>query len=332
MDPKALISRSILIWSIHELWGHGSDYASLHAGIRSTAAGLIPRYKTSSFRFLFDCYQGSRSNAFQRQAIESLAWLGFEGPVVMRGAQEVFTVFEEYPFTAETPPQPLPTATIKSGREMAERASQAARSEISTSEAEPTSIYLGRLVGTGSRDIISTYSLKKRQYLSTTSMDAELALIMANLALARPATLFYDPFVGTGSLTVACTHFGSFVWGSDIDGRSIRGKDGVGLKTNFHQYGLQGKDLGGFASDLVNSPIRGWAGRGPAPASAAAVKGEFLDGIVCDPPYGVREGLWVLGARRESGKGIRYSSDGTAMHLQVSRPQSLRYLTSTNFI
>ena len=57
-------------------------------------------------------------------------------------------------------------------------------------------------------------------------MDAELSLVMANQALAKPGALIYDPFVGTGSLMITCAEFGAFTVGSDIDGRQIRGTAG----------------------------------------------------------------------------------------------------------
>ena len=326
-DAKKLISRSILVWSIHELWGSGPDYASLHTSIREVAADLIPMYRKSSFKFLFDTYQGSRSAGFQRQAIESLSWLSFEGPISMKAAQETFTIFEEY-HPSDVPPQHPHQPTSGTDREGTNECSPLPALRNSTVGVEPTSIYFGRLVGTGDRNAMNTYSLKKRQYLSTTSMDAELALIMANLTLARPGTLFYDPFVGTGSLTVACAHYGSFVWGSDIDGRSIRGKNGVGLSSNYAQYGLQGRDLSGFTGDLVNSPIRGWRGSGIGNIPTMNARGEWLDGIVCDPPYGVREGLRVLGARDGASKEIKYLADGTASHLQVFLPRTLSLFDS----
>jgi tRNA (guanine10-N2)-methyltransferase len=87
------------------------------------------------------------------------------------------------------------------------------------------------------------------------------------------------------------------VCGSDIDGRSIRGTGGsarrgqTGKKDvvgNFKQYGLAGNYLGGFVSDLTNTPLR----LGPQGLATG-----YLDGIVCDPPYGIREGLKVLGSR-----------------------------------
>jgi len=64
------------------------------------------------------------------------------------------------------------------------------------------------------------------------------------------------------------------------------------LRSNFVQYGLEGVFGDCFVADLTNSPIR-------------EERGRWLDGIVCDPPYGVREGLKVLGSRDpEKGKEI----------------------------
>ena len=199
--------------------------------------------------------------------MESFAYLGFKGPIRMKNPEEEFTIFEEH-------------ALDRSGL---------------------VRLFFGRLVGLGGRDAVATYSLKRRKYISTTSMDAEMALLTANLTLAAPGKLLYDPFVGTGSLTIACAHFGAYAWGSDIDGRTIRGRDGINIKSNFGQYGLEGRYMGGFVSDLTLSPLR-------------SSRGGSLDGIVCDPPYGVREGLQVLGHRKEKDKEIIWV-DGIQAHL-----------------
>ena len=194
---------------------------------------------------------------------------------------------------------------------------------------EPKQLFVGRFIAPSDRDAIVKYSLKTREYISTTSMDSELALVTANLTLASPGKLFYDPFVGTGSFPIACSHFGAVSMGSDIDGRSLRGRrkklkkrkedegegeDGSGggeknVVTSFRQYGLSGRYLDGFISDLTHSPLR--SGKGE----------RFLDGILCDPPYGVREGLKVLGSKHGSGKEPVFI-DGKAAHLCVSSQHS----------
>ncbi|KAI0139892.1 tRNA guanosine-2'-O-methyltransferase TRM11 [Hypoxylon sp. NC0597] len=251
---KALLRRSVLAQTIHEHWGTAETYDELHAIVKRDTAHLWSQYKDVSFKINIDAYQGSRSEKRKLDLINSFAYLGFDGLILLKNPDQKFTIFEQWEFDAV--PRNLPN---------------------------PLKVHFGRLVGHSVRDLIKTYDLKKRGYISTTSMDSELALVTANIALAAPGKIFYDPFVGTGSFPIACAHFGALGWGSDIDGRSIRGEGGKkSLKGNFEQYGL--KDLLGdvFVSDLTNTPVR---------------KARILDGIVCDPPYGVREGLKVLGCR-----------------------------------
>jgi tRNA (guanine10-N2)-methyltransferase len=107
-------------------------------------------------------------------------------------------------------------------------------------------------------------------------MDAELSLIMANQALARPGSIILDPFVGTGSFLISCSHFGAFTLGSDIDGRQIKGTgEKTGIQSNISQYSLGNRVLGTLVSDIAHHPWK---------------DGEWFDAIVCDPPYGVRAG------------------------------------------
>lgn len=142
-------------------------------------------------------------------------------------------------------------------------------------------------------------------------MDATLALLSANLAHAGPGRIVFDPFVGTGGFLVAAAEFGAYVWGSDIDGRSFRGtgvkagkasdgKKGIGCEKgvgrNFDAYGLQDFFGDCFISDLVHSPLRR-SNEAEATSGSKGGGGGWLDAIICDPPYGVREGLKVLGTR-----------------------------------
>lgn len=164
----------------------------------------------------------------------------------------------------------------------------------------PHMLHLGRWIANGSRDVATKYDLKKRNYISRTSMEAQLALVTANMVLAAPGKTIFDPFVGTGSFTVSCAHFGAVTIGSDIDGRSIRGVEaGRNVVSNFQQYGTVNNLLDNFISDLTHTPLR---------------MVRFLDGIVCDPPYGVREGPKVLGYRGEKEAKLVYV-DGVPAHL-----------------
>ncbi|KAI6106819.1 hypothetical protein EDD16DRAFT_1626340 [Pisolithus croceorrhizus] len=58
-------------------------------------------------------------------------------------------------------------------------------------------------------------------------MEDEISLLMANRTQASTGKLIYDPFIGTGSVAYTTAYFGTLVYGSDIDGRQMRGKDGV---------------------------------------------------------------------------------------------------------
>ena len=103
--------------------------------------------------------------------------------------------------------------------------------------------YLGRKVtdNTEIKKIQQKYDLKKRVYLGPTSLDDALALILCNIAGVSMNMMAYEPFIGTGSIAIALEHFGSWVIGSDIDPRVLRGdmyagKDVQHLEKNKQYY------------------------------------------------------------------------------------------------
>lgn len=55
-------------------------------------------------------------------------------------------------------------------------------------------------------------------------MDPQLSLIMANQAQVQKGDIVLDPFVGTGSLLVAASHFGGYTLGTDIDFLMLHGR------------------------------------------------------------------------------------------------------------
>jgi tRNA (guanine10-N2)-methyltransferase len=161
--------------------------------------------------------------------------------------------------------------------------------------------WFAREIALGQRHLLDKYDLKKREYLCSTSMTAELSFLVANFAHCRPGTLVLDPFCGSASLLISAAHFGSYTLGGDIDIRVIRGKEQdkampahcrfartlkdvqIGPLSNFKQYGLTPP------LDLVRcdnaAPVWKVAG--------------VLDAIICDPPYGVRAGARKTGARED---------------------------------
>ncbi|KAI1940187.1 hypothetical protein LOZ58_000178 [Ophidiomyces ophidiicola] len=274
---RALVSRSILTKSLYELWGRGQNYEELHEDIRRCTKSKWPDYKKCSFKFDFDSYAGKRSSKAKVPLIQSFSYMDFQGPIIMNDPDETFVIFEHY----------------------CDQVAVAPEQKCSSPQPNPSRLYFGRWLTDASRNVMDKYDLKKRDYISTTSMDAELSLISANITLAAPGKVFFDPFVGTGSFCIAAAHFGASTYGSDIDARSFKGQkekhEPIGLVRNMVQYGLDSKYLDAFTSDLTNTPFR---------------SRPIFDGIICDPPYGIREGLKVLGAREGRNVGPVYTADG----------------------
>lgn len=319
---KALISRSVLSLGIYELWGKAAGvqgdatYAALHADVQTrTTPELWAGYREASFKFSVDAYCGKRSPAEQNEIINGFRYLGFQGPIRMQNPEFEFTAFEEWSLASNPNHlrKPAPDDTSQPS------ADKTRPCDLRPPQRGPQSLYFGLLISLSPRHgLITKHDLKRRPYISTTSMDATLALVSANLAHAGPGRMIYDPFVGTGGFLVAGAELGACVCGSDIDGRSFRGagrgkggSDGRagrekggkgGVWRNFDEYGLG--DLFGdcFICDLINTPLRTNDGDG------------WLDGIICDPPYGVREGLKVLGNREPMSDRTPVMIDGIPAH------------------
>ena len=240
-----LAQRSILIRNISELWGVAADYTEIVQVIQNCNLSNLPQYYHESFKFHVDSYGCTMSIEDRIAHINSLAFLGYAGKIDLVNPKNTFVYYLEY-----------------------EEGLDSKRKE----NPPPKRIFMGRLLAESCRPLIHQYDLKKRSYIGTTSMDAELSLISANMALARRGSFVFDPFVGTGSFLFACSQFGATTFGADIDGRQIRGSQNNGLDANVAQYKLNNLVLGSLVCDIANHP---WVGR------------PLFDAIVCDPPYGV---------------------------------------------
>ncbi|CCD26173.2 tRNA (guanine-N2-)-methyltransferase NDAI_0G03960 [Naumovozyma dairenensis CBS 421] len=254
-QAKDWIKRSILTRAIYEYWGEGKTYDGLHESIQSQS--FFPEYKklyeNDSFKFEFDTYRGnSKSNRIKQ--IETFSYLEFKGKIDMKNPNQIFTVIEEYKPISENIPAK-----------------------------EPINLIFGRLIQKGDRLAMEKYDLKKRPYKGTTSFEAELSLVSANIAQVKPGTIMYDPFAGTGSFLTAGGHYGALVIGSDIDGRMIRGKGASqNIGANFKYYEESSRFLDVLTMDFTHNSLR---------------SNLCIDTILCDPPYGIRESIKVLGAR-----------------------------------
>ncbi|KAJ3148864.1 hypothetical protein HDU89_004445 [Geranomyces variabilis] len=250
-DAHKLARRSILIKDVIRLYADEPTLERVLETARNTP-DLIGPYANSTFRFDCRAFGSTVEHADQVARIEQFAFLP-AGAVRLKNPDVIFFYMEDYG-TMHTRGHEPP--------------------------AEPFRCMFGVWVASGDRQLVNKYDLKKRGYLGTTSMDAELSLVMANQALVRAGSFVLDPFVGTGSFLITCAHYGAFTMGADIDGRQIRGKGGKSIDSNAVQYNLTGRVLDTVVCDIAHHPWR---------------KGEFWDAIVCDPPYGVRAGARKLG-------------------------------------
>ncbi|PNX78380.1 tRNA (guanine(10)-N2)-methyltransferase, partial [Trifolium pratense] len=200
---------------MYELWGEGGSYEELKESILSYPDERKLPYldSNSTFRITVDTFGKVISLQEQKELIQGFTYIPFKGKVNLRNPDHNFWLIEIDNSEGNNGLPPVVQKTM----------------------------FFGREVGVSDRKLIPTYELKSRTYLGPTAMDAEIAFLMANQALATPGKLVYDPFVGTGSILVAAAHFGAMTMGADIDIRVVR--DGRGpdrnVWSNFKQYGLE---------------------------------------------------------------------------------------------
>lgn len=245
-EAQELVSRAILIKEIILLLASADHLSRLLEALRKLDTAAFETEK--SFKFLIETFGSTISMQEQIALIEQFSFLPLRGEISLKNPQVMYSVILDYG---------LPSAS-------------------GVKVESPNALYFGKWICKGGRDVVNKFDLKKRKYLGITSMDAELSLVMANQALIKHDSLVFDPFVGTGGFLISGAHFGGYTMGSDIDGRQIKGKDGLGIKSNVDQYLLQKKVLGNVVNDFAH---HSWV-----------ENREIWDAIVCDPPYGVRAG------------------------------------------
>ncbi|KAK8845581.1 hypothetical protein IAR55_006297 [Kwoniella newhampshirensis] len=301
-DVEKILERDILVLSATELFAEGASYDELHTELRNNMA-LFDPYIHTTFRITMESCNHRIPETRQRETINTFRYTGLQGEVSMKAPQVEFVIVEDYEWEVANTPE-----------------ARYAR------DGNFVRVYFGRRIGIGrARSLILSHSVKTRTYYGNTSMDAQMGFLMAGQALPAPGKIMYDPFVGTGSMLYAVAHWGAYVFGSDIDGRQIRGKmkgknTRPGVYRSAAQYGVEDRFIDCLTYDVTRGPIR---------------RGGWVDAIVTDPPYGVRAGAKRLG-RKEGKKPLREDpylmDDGEYSHqkpdyLPPSRPYELANLT-----
>jgi tRNA (guanine10-N2)-methyltransferase len=277
-SARQIMSRSVTAKSVFEVWAQDSIYSCLHQKLKALPSSLVDQYvkkSDASFRVRVECFNKQISLHDRIARVEQLldGVLEFTGPMDLSdNCTNTFYLLEYYGPQGAPPPD------------------------------EPHLIYFGRWICDGHRDAINKYQLQKRHFIGNTSMDPMLSLIMSNMAKVTRGSFVYDPFVGTGSLLIACAHFGAYVIGTDIDyktlhavgkssraGQKWRAKDET-VYNNLCQYGLGQYYIDVLVADASLSKL--WRSQ------------LLFDAIVADPPYGVREPMKKLGSKKDKIKNV----------------------------
>lgn len=151
---------------------------------------------------------------------------------------------------------------------------------------------------------------------------------MANMTGVKKGQFAFDPFVGTGSILVALSHFRCRCVGADIDPRVLRGMMYAGkadkntddtkrdIFENFRVYGLEAPELirmdnhvldrhiklkrvgiNSSSSSSSNGNSSSSSGSGNSGNSSCSDSVGMFDVIVTDPPYGIRAGAKKSGKK-----------------------------------
>ncbi|XP_064651860.1 tRNA (guanine(10)-N2)-methyltransferase homolog isoform X2 [Lineus longissimus] len=269
-SAKKVASRAVLVRSFYEVWATGKTFDGLIENLRLLPSEVfkpfLPPDKT--FCINVETYNKTLSLKEKIKKIEELCRvLKPEGKVNLKTPDVTLQLFEYYK---------------REGRDSA---------------AEPSVLYAGRWVADGFRDgSRKRFSLKTRCFIGNTSMDPSLALIMANMGQVKDCDIVVDPFVGTGSLLVACAHFGGFVMGTDINYTLLHAKGkpsrhnqtkrapDESVAANMKQYRLSNRYLDVILADAAKCNIYR--------------PGLKFDAIITDPPYGLRESTRTIAPQK----------------------------------
>ena len=163
----------MLIKHLFELIDYEKDKERFLANLKQNE--LVDRrsnWRTESFRLEVDTFNQKFEMKEKVDKMEELDFLPFEGEINLRTPTNVFHLIECY----------------KDGNE--------------ESRSRPVKFYFARYLMDGNRKLVHELKLSKRKFISNTSMDANLSLLMANLARIKHNDLCLDMFAGSGKLSV----------------------------------------------------------------------------------------------------------------------------------
>ncbi|KAM5283039.1 LOW QUALITY PROTEIN: tRNA (guanine(10)-N(2))-methyltransferase TRMT11 [Hipposideros larvatus] len=317
---RNLMKRTVCAKSIFELWGHGKSPEELYGSLKNyPVEKMVPfLHSDSTYKIKIHTFNKTLTQEEKVKRIDALEFLPFEGKVNLKKPQHIFSILEDYGLDPNCIPE------------------------------NPHNIYFGRWIADGQRELIESYSVKKRHFIGNTSMDAGLSFIMANHGKVKENDIVFDPFVGTvysilgllkthsnqmdkvlfkeaqesfsvplqlvllGGLLVAAAHFGAYVYGTDIDYNTVHG---LGKASRKNQK-WRGPDENIRANLRQYGLEKYYLDVLVSDASKPSWrKGAYFDAIITDPPYGIRESTRRTGSQKEVPKGIEKCPES---HVPVS--------------
>jgi tRNA (guanine10-N2)-methyltransferase len=284
-----VFSRVTLVRSVIHLFGYDSDLDSCANAVKKwseSSSGknqLIPYRKQSvSWKITVHTLGTTFTTVEQNEMRGKFSFLDFPGPIKMMNPTYEYLLVREVELDHK-------------GSAVYPRYGEKKVIIPENDSRPPLACYYGRVLG-GLRNWrgkgrLEQLTLKKRSYLGPTSMDAELSLIMTNMARVKQGSFAFDPFVGTGSILLTCGLRGAYCFGTDIDIRVLRGKGGhENIWSNFKQYNLPRPDLVRSDNAIYHRHYKS--------------HNALYDAIVTDPPYGIRAGARKSGSKLENPKPI----------------------------
>jgi len=218
-EARAVARRAVLVHAVYRLWCSGTSHADCAALLDSLckAGGLkyaLPK-DASYFRFEQASHGKRLSMTEQQRNLQIYAklldhWTTVEQRTIQLSGDDVerIALLEDHELAADC------GARVLVGR---------------------------RLAPGGQLCPVHRYRLSARPFIGTTSMDAELAFLMANVAGIGPGQTVLDPYVGTGSILIASAVLGaSQVLGSDLDHWVLYGTSHTARRR--HRNGTAGRE------------------------------------------------------------------------------------------
>lgn len=203
-----LSKRLITVRSIHQLWSSDLNLQNLHLKNKSNKAKeLWQTYQSDQLTWKGNVIKHNRSNESfgkLREIIEDFSYMDFKGRIDLKNPKFIWSIIFDFPKPVGGNPLKLHPNQKRNKTKEEEKI------EEEGSYDEPKQVFLGRMISKEEelgRNLINRLDLKKRTYIGNTSMEAEMSLIMASMALVSrmKSCLFeIDGSLLLSSLSLSC--------------------------------------------------------------------------------------------------------------------------------